>query len=420
MHGPTVRRLRREREQRRRLGREEKHRQERRPYKIRLPAAQPGTGDGPVSAFPLGMARLLQLDRCRDLVVLDDQIGQFVGYTPGSESQTVEVRGRRRTIRFDNTLSGRLITAMQQHQCNLERWARGVTTGECFADLDALGDRPDTQTRARIKRFVDVQLVPHLQKRASPPAQVQATKVPGRPLAGDALAEMDRFFAFFNRRWYRLVPFYGTPAVGQFHLRIGQSQFLGSAGRPQVAMLEHYDQLLQQVVRQALMASPRGEPRRGDLYRDADYAVIRTPADRVFFCRQVPAYAVEGPEGQFYYFDPVEIGVQLTGTATDRVVCPGAARIMHPYSHMFVQTRQTGSSICMPLPEEFYERIGQMPLEAALLHYLEAARLTLCSGYTRNCVPHHQIQTLKRPLLSPDEAARCQVPLYRSYRSARG
>ena len=295
----------------------------------------------------------------------------------------------------------------------MDRWARGVTTDECSAELDRRGKELSPDVHRQVEQFITGRLIPFLEEQK--PSSARGAERAACSSAGDVLASLDRSFAFVDRSWYRLVPFFGTPEPGQFHLRIGDRQFLGTAFQHRKRAMKRYDSILQQAFCRQAMASPDSRHRRGDLYRDADYAVTCTSAGKFFCCRQLSAYAVEGPEGQLYYFDPVEIGVQLTGASTNCVVHPGTARVMHPYFHMFVGDQQAGSPICMPRPEEYYARLEEIPLEEALLQHLDAARLTLCAGYTQNCGPYRLIQHLQRPTITQEKAADRQVPVYRQY-----
>jgi len=91
---------------------------------------------------------------------------------------------------------------------------------------------------------------------------------------------------------------------------------------------------------------------------------------------------------------------------------------MDSYRHMFLLGGEPGESICMPRPGEYYRRLHGLPLEEAILQHLEAARLTLCSGYfyEKGHISYHDIGELGLRVISPDEAHTRQLPVYRYYR----
>jgi len=149
-----------------------------------------------------------------------------------------------------------------------------------------------------------------------------------------------------------------------------------------------------------------------DLYRDEVYAVVCTPRGRYFVCQRLPEYAVEDMDGTLYYFEGVEIGIQLASTSPAKVLRAVCVQVMHPYRHMFVGNIGGAALVCMPRPASYFAELHGLDLAEGLLRHLEAARMTLCAGYTPDSAPWHPLASLKRKVVSAEEAARRGLPVY--------
>ena len=120
-----------------------------------------------------------------------------------------------------------------------------------------------------------------------------------------------------------------------------------------------------------------------------------------------------------YQFDAVEFGLQIAGLNSSEVMTPFGVRIFRDrYSHMFVEDLGGTLALCMPKSDSYFSSLDRFPLEEALLHHLESARQTLCSGYTPGNSLYHPIHVLGRPTLTELEARQRQLPVYRYARSA--
>ena len=87
---------------------------------------------------------------------------------------------------------------------------------------------------------------------------------------------------------------------------------------------------------------------------------------------------------------------------------------------MFVGSLGYGNFLCMPRDSQYFRDMYEMPLEEALLHHLESARMTLCAGYMPLNSAYHPIRSLGRRTLSEREARRRHLPIYRYYPSQPG
>ena len=117
--------------------------------------------------------------------------------------------------------------------------------------------------------------------------------------------------------------------------------------------------------------------------------MLHTPRNRFYFCRHCPPYVVEASDGRLYYFDTVQIGMQLTHLCSRVLIRDHVVQALHPYAHMFVQNAFGGRIVCMPRTQEYYDRLRALPPEDALTEHLESARLTLCAGYLPHTAPFH-------------------------------
>lgn len=163
-----------------------------------------------------------------------------------------------------------------------------------------------------------------------------------------------------------------------------------------------------------LAAFPQGRsgPSPCDLYRDEVYAVICTPGGRYHVCQCVPEYVVENMDGTLYYFEGVEVGIHLATTCVPKVLRPVCVQLMQEYRHMFVGHIGGGAFVCMPRPTRYFVELHNQRLEEALLHHLEAARMTLGAGFTPDSAPWHPLASLGRRALSAEEARQRGLPVY--------
>ena len=453
--GPTVRRLHRARGDfvpspsgyyKRRVGQ----------VRARTSGAQEGrrqretTGDGayfpPVrSQPPFSTISLLGLDQFGDVVVLDGELVKVSWRRPRGGEEWVEINKSRRIGQAEGLLSTCLERAFEQHSRAFHEWARQHHSSAPSAGVDQYVSRPDARTTEAIETFVHETLIPRLQAESSGPSEGLPGSTPGAPrpkgpaLSGSSspagpasdspvqravselLQAFPRHFAFTGQSWFLLAPFFGRPRAGQFHLRRGQSEFVGMVRKHRAQAVERYDRLLEEVIVRNFRPAAGQETRMCEVYQGGSYAVIRSPGGLYFCCRRIPPYVVEGPDRKLYRFGAVQVGVPLTDVEAARVIDSSAARIVHPYRHMFVFGGGAGTSICMPRPEAYFRRVRKLPLEEALLQHLEATRMTLCSGYHagNEGAPYHDIRTLGQKTITPEEARAQSLPIYRYFRGSR-
>ena len=425
--GPTLKRLYREREARERERRRARWRSRTsagrspRPHlRPPVPEQQPAhieyRGSSP---FPLSMAALLELDRIPDVVVLDGQIRQIRWGLAHRGEPGAEMNGCCRKTRDRGLLHERLTRAMQTEWAALEVWARSTGVNwERADDFDALPGVQPTIDVGEVEEFLFSRLIPLLKQRScrfreEGPAESSLSSLASEEVIFPGL---ERRFAFIGQRWHALVPFFGASGSGRFQLRLGDDQFVGVEVENRQKRLERYDALLQEAVREACARPKKQRAGRAVLFQDETYAVVATPRRRYFLCQHILPYAVEGPDHKLYFFEEVEVGMQITHTDVEQLMQPRKVRVMHPYRHMFLSDGGVSEPICMPRPERYYRELRQLPLEEALLRHLEAARMTLCAGYTPASTPYHSINLLGRRTLCQEEALERGLPIYRYYR----
>ena len=418
LSGPTVKYLRRQRRERERERRTTRPPATQGATRIEVgPAAQRPTLPGRAEpAFPLSTADLLELDRVPDVAVLEGRV------LPISWSRAVEAdrlagaRGGPGKPPASPLFRERVTQAVQRVRPLLVGWARGAATGRPrFSGLAGLPTVENPREAKRIERFIHDRLIPRLRQEGAAPREEKSRSEPCPP-EDFFCSRLERHFAFSNRCWYRLVPFWGQPGPKQFHLQVGSDQFLGVEAEPRARALQRYDRLLQEGVRQAYAAPEERAAGKNDLYRDRTYAVIRASRGRYLVCRWIPAYVVEGEDRRLHYFDPAEVAIPIPGVKSALVIRPHVVRLTHPYRHMFVHHFDSGLTICMPRPDTYYRELHRLPLEEALLRHLDSARLTLCAGYTPAVSAFHPIGEVSRRTLSPEEALAQGLPVYRYYR----
>ena len=421
--GPTVRRLRRRREE------EAEHQRRVRRHARRelrsgsspgaqlplilprrlaaIPRAAPSA-----PPFPLRMAEVLQLHQVADVAVLNGQIVQIAWQRTGPRVPGAGVRGCRRQVRAGGQLAECLPALIARKRVELKSWVEAY--GLEWKGVEELQDPP--AAREQVEQFVCRRLIPRLSGRIGEVAALETPPV--RETVEDCVfPHLERNFAFLDRHWYALTPFWGETRPGQFHLRLGERQFLGTRTEPRAKALARYDALLQDAVRQALSSESRAAEQ--VLYSDAVHAVRRSARGVYYLCQRIPPYAVEGPDRKLYYFDAVEIGAPILGATAAQIIQPYLVQVMHAYRHMFVHCSTAPDLICMPRPSGYFAALRRLPVEEGLLELLESARMTLCAGYAPESTPHHQIAALGRRIIGRDEAVRQQLPIYAYYRGSK-
>jgi len=321
---------------------------------------------------------------------------------------------------------------LELHLAALRQWALTHRSSWRYTSLDRYGPRPEAGSSPRVARFVHDRVIPLLRARAGVEIAVEVGNEAGeredelgREEWGispqQVLAGIDQSFALIGGSKYELVPFFGEPPKRHLlHLQLASgNQFMGIKMEPRETALRRFDSALERVVDEALR--PQGERAGGsaDLFCDEGYRVVRTPAGRYFVSQRCGDYCVEGRDGKLYQFDAVEFGLQIAGLNSSEVMTPFGVRIFRDrYSHMFVEDLGGTLALCMPKSDSYFSSLDRLPLEEALLHHLESARQTLCSGYTPGNSLYHPIHVLGRPTLTELEARQRQLPVYRYARSA--
>ena len=430
--GPTVRRMHREREEvsgwpnagrsaywTRRLQRR---------LAARPPETAPGTRGGPAQPtpeagpplgrrsarrgdFPLSIAALLDLRRHPDILVLEGELGipDPQVKRPGDVAVTWHRSGRRQ-VRFGGTLEERLLEEARLRLPRLRTWARAADGHSPYRHLDGGSLRPRRGPVHVVERLVLERLIPRLKALGHPRAIDTSAPRPEEFLAG-ALDSLGRGFALSGGRWHELIPFYGRSPEGRFALEIRGRQFLGLRCMGEAAALKRCELALEEAVLGAFPGAQSG-PSPWDLYRDEVYAVVCTPAGRYYVCQRIPPYVVEDMDGTLYYFEGVEIGIQLTSTSPAKVLRPVCVQLMQEYRHMFVGHIGGAAYVCMPRPSSYFDEVHSLEFTEGLLRHLEAARMTLCAGYTPDSAPWHPLNSLGRRALTAAEAGRRGLPVY--------
>jgi len=376
------------------------------------PAPRPGApAPRPRGVFPLRLTHVLDLHRHGELLVLDGRLGRLEPGRPESGDTAVEWhRCGRRRLRFGETVEERLVTAIRLALPRLRNWALSATSASAYTHLDGTGPPPARGPVHQVEQFLWQRLIPHLK------AQGHGCR-PGDPapaptaLAAGVVDSLGRRFAVSDGRWHELIPFWGRPPEGGFTVVVAGHQYLGLRTMAQGAVIKRAEAALGDA---ALAAFPRGHgrPSPSDLYRDEVYAVVCTPGGRYYACQRIPPYAVEDMDGSLYYFEGAEFGIQVAATSATKVLRPVCVQLMHPYRHMFVGHIDGGAFECIPRPSSYFKELAVMPLEEALLHHLEAARQTLCAGYTPDSAPWHPLDCLGRRRLSAAAARQQGLPVY--------
>lgn len=436
--GPTVRGILRERERSRgsstrRLSRySPRSRRQRAPDRAREPLPPPPPARffvpdvhlGPPETFadesccPIDMAGLLGLASDADVVVIRGRIMSALAEAGGGPSGG---GGRESSwqLKPAGSLEGRLEAVVKERYSRVLRWfSRDHANRGRYGHLDTHGTLPTPDQTARILQFIHHRVIPRLSDRPSPVgASRKASALPPRGANGKArsfrrisLDAFDDYFGFVAGKWHELVPFYGTHDIGTT-FRFKGGRFTAVRSDHQSKALARYDAMLEDTVREAL-PNRAEQAASTELYRSGSYALIRTPLGKHFLCRRVPPYALESESGLLFYFDAVEVGIEISATRTEEVIVPNIVLATHPYRHMFISNLESKHIVCMPRPKLYYHRLHQLPLEEAMLEHLESARMTLCAGYGPNNSGFHPIDVLGREVISEEEAKARRVPIY--------
>ena len=365
---------------------------------------RPNTASADPNACPIRIQDLLDLQPNRDVAVIGDQI--LVGNRGNGTGNRLKRVG---------SLRGRLNAATRTSYSSLQRWASGYRrSGGRYGHLDTWGEIPGPETARAVERFVYERLIPRLSDQS--PAESVPESPPASPsteLDTMALDGLEEAFCFSEGVWHELVSYYGAHSRGPV-FRVEDGCYLAVRSEPQTAALRRYNRMLEESVRRAV---PRaGSAPKSHLFRKGDHSVIETPLGKTFLCRKLSPFAVEAEDGRLYYFDEIEYGIEITGTETRDVIRPNAVLAMHPYRHMFVSNLGNMYIVCMPRAELYYRRLYQLDLETAMLEHLESARMTLCAGYDPASSFLHPIQTLGREVIGEKEAAARKVTVYPYYR----
>ena len=464
LSGPTVKRLHRER-----AARAEEQRREQEPTQPPVGPPLAPRREPPVlphwhpclstrSGLPFSTASLLGLHRISDVLVVEGDVFHLTWREPRKGDDRVVIDTSTRADLPAGNLSRRLQQACDAHRPTVCGWARRHLPSSLHTTLERLCPPPSATASSAIHSLIVDGIIPELAQRAglTPPETLSCAPVPAPRVRVRALARgsahtpeppvatpvpdssdrspprvdvapdtpirgLESTFAFIGDCFYSLVPFYGRPEANQFYLQHRDRGFLAMRQEHRDSALRRCDQLLARTIGQTLFPLVRqsGEPRQ--LYSDDAYSVLQTPGGTSFLCQRIPPYVVEGSDRRLYYFDALQLGLGLHDTSPDRLIREHAAMAMHPYRHMFVLDDDVGSTVCMPRPQKFYRRLRQLPVVEGLLAYLDAVRLTLCSGYFagNQSMPYHSITSLGRPVLSRAQAHRRRLPVYPYHRHPR-
>ena len=406
------------------------------PSRTRLPAAPlPG-----LQTPPFTMSSILGVDQLGDALVLDDTLLKIMPRPPRSQESWVEIHRGRYAVEHRGSFSERLLSAVADSHEELQQWAAFHGFGSETCGVDAGERHFDVATTRRVEEFATRELIPFLQSASAGGAEQnelesgnratvkEQPNKKGRPAdVGQHLQSLLReqaslrSFGFYGNSCYALAPFFGTPRGGRFSVQWNRNQYFGVTKVHRFRGIDSLEQFFRDAVFEAFGQSTR-EAEFVRLYDDGTHAVTRSPAGHFYCCRHIPAYAVEGPDRKLYQFDAAEVGVRIRDTESTRVIEPTNPRVMHPYQHMFVYSGAAGSTICMPRPQSFYVQLQRLPLKEGITRFLEAARMTLCSGlFGKNgSMPYHQIQDSGRPVISPAAARERGLGVYRFYRADGG
>ena len=415
--GPSARKIHRERDEK--ADRRRRNRR-RRPYGLvglgtglptpAVPLRQRGSRSG---GFPIHLTDVLDLSR-GPRAVLDGVVHRLV------PRQGQAGRSHHRTISWDAHAIGAFVEDINHtvscRWSQLMAWTRGVSPAAPYARLDqqAINVRPSDQ--AAIEDFLGTRLIPLLQATAGhvEPSHVEISPVAvsRRDRSIGLPAGMHRWFAMAGGEWHELVPFFGDIPSDRMSVIVGDECFVAvQSGLPEPAATI-YSRALMEAITQVL-PSTAGRQDESELYRDETYAVIRTPGGHYCLCQQLSAYAVEDKDGSLYMFDPVEIAIQISGIRPFEVLHDGVIRTVRPYAHMFVSRIGECFVVCMPTADDCYQRLHNLPLERALLAHMEAARLTLCAGYSWHNSDGHPVGVLGRPRVNAGDVTAQGLPVYR-------
>ena len=324
-YGATVRRLHRERQDRL-TARRMLHRLERRaraaPNLARRPVALPNRDTRPETLVALAPVRRVEAriapesdSRCPLHVV------ELLSTWSGGETAVVggkvfELRRRPKTsgsvrgysARPLADIADRLQYLADRGAARLESWATGHGGGD--PELDRYLPPPAPTTTEEISDFIAGKLVPRLSA-VNGSVEVVEEQEATHPTAkvGERFAnELRSDFALVGDALYKLARFYGKPDDQELYLETPMGPFVGMRAEPRQAALDRCQRQLVEVLRSAFGSRSHTK----ELYRSGDHYVLNTPRGRFYYCRHCPPYVVEASDGRLYYFDAVQIGMQLT------------------------------------------------------------------------------------------------------------
>ena len=336
------------------------------------------------------------------------------------------INGRLYLLEGGSVNPGHLFLCYQNHYHSLREGASLAGKWIDLLDRKPPVDKKGTNTRAvsdPLQEFVYHRLIPRLQTEAATPGEISRIQLEtlGSAPVDQPPPRLKSDFMFLDNHWWNLGPDFTNLARTELAIEIYGQRWVGSyKGQRRLAT-----GFINRMIRTGEAGLRTQDPDRGPtrsptkaIYQDEVHAILPLPDGRLFCCRYLSSYAVEGVDRKLYYFEPVRIGIHLSQTTTAEVLGPGAAVVMQPYKHMFVVCEAPQVSICMATAHSYFRELWKLPLEEAFIRHLEAARLTLCSGYFHNSgsMAHHSIEEFRRPQISEKEAAKRCLPIYRYYR----
>jgi hypothetical protein len=375
--------------------------------RIEQVADRPGRGRGSAPVFPLSLADILGINAESHILVIDGEVQRLELTRRDPLTQPICYAGQRRYPRVIGRIDELVRDAVELQLPSLQQWV--ATEDGAYSNLDELSAPSRPEALSVIDDFVHRRLIPCIGRIAHARRDSEIHEAPIAAEAGGiSLPTWERRFGFLDGRWCSLVPFSGREGH-RLKLRIDRQDFLAIETQPWNVAVTRYDHMLQDAVRSGL-ALESEEAQQVALHRDGAYAVYRTPRGRTWVAQQQAPYVVEGADKKLYYFSAAEVGISVYNTQARTVLHAQSAQVLHPYPHMFVYGM--GNFICMPRSSQYYDRLQDMPLEEALLHHLEEARMTLCAGYLPQSSGVHPIEATRRPTISLVEARRRRLPVY--------
>lgn len=378
------------------------------------------------TSLPFSTTSLLGLHQLNtDALVLDGTVIQVRDRRPRAGETEVLINRLPKAVYSCMPLEELVHQTLRRHHREIGLWVQRTHINPTLLDRDL--PPATTATAETIGQFVREHLIPRLRAErdssSEPTADAAARKPVGDPVEAviqsfPSAQLWPRWFAFYHDTWYGLVPFSGQPLNGRFHLVWKDRSFIAMSRMKGRIAVRTCDQRLEEAVGGSFQGLQEQRLEPSVLYRHHPYSVLRSAKRNYFICRQIPPYVVEGQDRALYLFPQVQVGVPITALEVDEALRPFSARIMHAYHHMFAHSAGACEPICMPLPNGYYARLCELPLEDALLQYLEAARMTLCAGYHEGntSAAFHDVRRLNMPRITRVEAKARGLVVYPFYR----